>query len=105
LTHKHALVHTHTHTHTHTYTHTHTCTHSHTHARIHTCMHTQDCSARVWDTRTGRQIAFVVTDTGLRTVCFAGAPCPDVLVLGDVAGHIHFLDFPPELHAANAPTY
>lgn len=34
-----------------------------------------------------------------QTVCFAGDTCPDILVVGDVAGHMHFLDFPPELHA------
>eukprot|EP00967_Tisochrysis_lutea_P023545 scaffold27021_cov21-Tisochrysis_lutea.AAC.1 len=65
----------------------------------------QDCTARVWDTRTGRQIAFIMTDAALQTVCFAGESCPDILVVGDVAGHMHFLDFPPELHAANAPTF
>lgn len=57
---------------------------------------------RVWDTRTGQQIAFVVTDAALRTVCFAGPDHPEIIVLGDVAGHMHFLDFPVQLHAASA---
>lgn len=68
----------------------------------------QDCTVRVWHCWSpvaGDQAAFFMADAAITSCCFvggsqiagAGAACAHVLVVGDVGGNVHFLDFPQEL--------
>lgn len=78
------------------------------------CQPPQDCTVRVFDCATGRQVAFFMADAALSAVAFAGGDAgaskggpalADILVVGDMNGNCHFLDFPTELHPCNAPSY
>jgi hypothetical protein len=60
---------------------------------------------RVWDCTSGRQLAFFMADAALSSLCFAGAPYPDILVAGDAGGGLHFLNLPNELLPETAPRY
>ncbi|EFJ52985.1 hypothetical protein VOLCADRAFT_115581 [Volvox carteri f. nagariensis] len=57
----------------------------------------QDCTVRLWRSEDGRQQAFFMGDAAITTACFAGHPKPDIVVAGDAAGTVHFLDFAEEL--------
>ncbi len=67
----------------------------------------QDCAARVWDARSGRELAFFVADAALTSCCFAGGGgggagpdaggLVDIMVVVDAGGAAHFLDLPLEL--------
>jgi WD40 repeat protein len=79
-----------------------------------------DCTLRIWAVGNGaggRQVAFFMADAALSSVAWAGAAldarggtapgqvAADMVVAGDANGTLHFLDFPAELHPANAPNY
>eukprot|EP00198_Chlamydomonas_reinhardtii_P009934 XP_001699271.1 predicted protein [Chlamydomonas reinhardtii] len=56
-----------------------------------------DCTARLWRAEDGRQQAFFMADSAITAACFAGAPVADIVVAGDSAGAVHFLDWAEEL--------
>jgi hypothetical protein len=67
------------------------------------CVVLQDCTVRLWESRSGRQVAFFVADAPMTGCCFAGGGAPggvaaDILVAGDAGGAVHFLDLHPNLH-------
>ncbi|GFR44231.1 hypothetical protein Agub_g5422 [Astrephomene gubernaculifera] len=57
----------------------------------------QDCTLRLWRAADGHQQAFFMGDAALTAACFAGHPFSDIVVAGDAAGAVHFLDFAEEL--------
>jgi hypothetical protein len=75
------------------------------------CVWPQDCTARVWEARSGRQVAFFVADAPLTCAAFAGgagaggsvACAADILAAGDAGGAVHFLDLPAELQPDGGP--
>ncbi|KAG2488814.1 hypothetical protein HYH03_012613 [Edaphochlamys debaryana] len=56
-----------------------------------------DCTARLWRGSDGRQQAFFMADAAITAATFAGNPATDIVVVGDAAGGVHFLDFAEEL--------
>ncbi|GIM13509.1 hypothetical protein Vretimale_16605 [Volvox reticuliferus] len=57
----------------------------------------QDCTLRLWRSEDCRQQAFFMGDAAITAACFAGNPVSDIVVAGDSAGTVHFLDFAEEL--------
>ncbi|GLI67543.1 hypothetical protein VaNZ11_011767 [Volvox africanus] len=57
----------------------------------------QDCTLRLWRIEDCRQQAFFMGDAAITAACFAGNSVPDIVVAGDSAGTVHFLDFAEEL--------
>ncbi|KXZ46882.1 hypothetical protein GPECTOR_39g376 [Gonium pectorale] len=58
-----------------------------------------DCTLRLWRAADGRQTAFFMADAAITAACFAGHPVADIVVAGDAAGAVHFLDWSEELQA------
>ncbi|KAG2433079.1 hypothetical protein HYH02_012783 [Chlamydomonas schloesseri] len=56
-----------------------------------------DCTVRLWRAEDGRQQAFFMADSAITAACFAGCPVADIVVAGDSAGAVHFLDWAEEL--------